>query len=51
MADIAMCKGEGCLLRDKCYRHTATPGEHWQSYIAPQYDPDTGQCKRFLEGE
>lgn len=32
MADITMCVGTGCPLRDKCYRYTATPNEHRQSF-------------------
>ena len=31
MADITMCSGEGCPLKDKCYRFTAEPNPHRQS--------------------
>lgn len=31
MADITMCVGTSCALREKCYRYTATPNEHRQS--------------------
>lgn len=32
MADITMCTGTGCPLREKCYRYTATPNEYRQSF-------------------
>ena len=32
MADITMCVGTGCPLREWCYRYTATPNEHRQSF-------------------
>lgn len=32
MADITMCVGTDCPLRETCYRYTATPNEHWQSF-------------------
>jgi hypothetical protein len=34
MPDISMCKGDGCPLRDRCYRHIATPSERRQTYFA-----------------
>lgn len=33
MPDITMCKGDGCGVRDNCYRYTAKP-DKWQSYFA-----------------
>lgn len=33
-----MCLGDGCPLKDKCYRHTAKANEYWQSYfMVPPY--------------
>lgn len=32
MADITMCVGADCPLRETCYRYTATPNEHRQSF-------------------
>lgn len=32
MPDITMCSTRICPLATKCYRKTATPSEHWQSY-------------------
>ena len=33
MADITMCKGEGCEAKHTCYRFTALPYEYKQSYF------------------
>ena len=33
MADITMCKGTGCPMKDNCYRHTAKACEFRQSYF------------------
>ena len=33
MADITKCKGEYCLLKEKCYRYTAKDNEYRQSYF------------------
>lgn len=37
MADITMCGGKECPMKENCYRFTATPNEFRQSYfmIAP----------------
>lgn len=32
MPDIAMCENEKCPLKQDCFRYTATPSEHRQSY-------------------
>jgi len=46
MPDITMCKGEGCELREGCYRCKAKPGPFAQSYfIAPPIDD--GECEYF----
>jgi hypothetical protein len=33
MADITMCDGGNCPLKDTCYRYKATPNEHRQAYF------------------
>ena len=33
MPDITMCPGTNCPQKEKCYRYTAKPCEHWQSYF------------------
>lgn len=49
MADIAMCSGQDCPLKEQCYRHKATP-RIWQSYFMnPPYNKETEECDRFWE--
>ena len=31
--DITKCNGEGCPVKESCYRYTSTPDEHCQSYF------------------
>jgi hypothetical protein len=49
MADITMCSGERCPLKQICYRHTAKPSEH-QSYFAESPVLE-GTCEYFLKSE
>ena len=54
MADISMCLGKGCPLRDTCYRHTAKPNEYRQAYFvsAPVKFDDEGKnahCANFID--
>lgn len=32
MADITMCKNEGCEIKKECYRYMAKPNPYRQSY-------------------
>jgi hypothetical protein len=34
MSDITKCYGEGCPVKNKCYRYTAVASEYVQSYFA-----------------
>jgi hypothetical protein len=46
MPDITMCNGEGCPLKENCYRFTATPSEYSQSYfIEIPYDNEYERCE------
>lgn len=45
MPDISMCSGDGCPIKEKCYRFTAKPDEYLQSYIQPPYKD--GKCEMF----
>ena len=36
MADITMCAGKNCPLKDKCYRFTSNINEYWQSYFTEE---------------
>jgi hypothetical protein len=44
MPDITMCEGLECPLKENCYRYTATPNEHRQSYFAEIPYKD-GKCE------
>lgn len=33
MADITMCKGTDCIIKEKCYRYTAKENKHLQSWF------------------
>ena len=45
MPDISMCKGEDCLLKNECYRYTATPSEYQSYFVDPPYIED--ECEFF----
>lgn len=46
MADITMCTGENCSLKDDCYRYKALPNLHMQSmFVTPPVLND--KCKSF----
>lgn len=48
MADISMCSGSNCLIRNMCERFTAVPNEYSQAYIAPPVLEDGRTCEMFL---
>ena len=46
MADITMCTGNGCPLKENCYRFTAEKSEYRQSYFfTPPFDGKT--CEMY----
>jgi len=50
MADITMCPGTSCPVKEKCYRFTATKSEFMQSYFfeAPgKTEDDKFTCEMF----
>lgn len=48
MADITMCNGDGCPIKQICYRFTATPDENRQSYFVDS--PNDGLlCDHFWD--
>ena len=49
MADITMCSGVGCDMKDKCYRFTAERS-HWQSWFSVVPIKD-GECDKFWDNE
>ena len=46
MADITCCSGQGCDVKDKCYRFTAPKTEFWQSYFCEPPIKD-GKCDMY----
>lgn len=47
--DICKCTGEGCPLKDKCFRFRAIASEHRQSYFTKPPVKEDGTCARFWE--
>lgn len=46
MADITMCKGNGCPIREQCFRFTAKVNPYGQSYFgSPPFVDDN--CDYF----
>jgi len=46
MADITMCTGTNCPVKEKCYRFTATPNELWESWFIESPITD-GKCEMY----
>ena len=46
MPDITMCPGTNCPQKEKCYRFTAKPCEHWQAYFTEPPIKD-GKCDMY----
>ena len=48
MADISMCYGEDCPLKENCYRYKAIPNEFRQTMFfgSPMKD---GKCDQFWD--
>jgi len=49
MTDITMCKGQDCLLRESCYRHTAPANPYRQSYFLTEPLDEIGDCKEWVD--
>lgn len=47
MADITMCKGEGCPLKDNCYRHKAVWDSYQSIFSETPYSTEKEQCEYF----
>lgn len=48
MPDITMCKGTGCPLSYKCYRHNAKANPFMQSYFV-ETPYKNGTCEEYWE--
>lgn len=49
--DISKCNGEGCPLKELCYRFTSKNSPFWQSWIEPPYDKKSDNCELFWLAE
>ncbi len=50
MADISMCEGTDCPLKENCYRYKATPCPIYQTYfVEVPYDHETNDCQYFWD--
>lgn len=49
MADITMCEGINCPLKENCYRFTANKNEIYQSYFVevPYNEKKDGKCEYY----
>jgi len=45
MADITMCTGDGCPLKEKCYRFTSIASERQSYFFTPPFDGKT--CEMY----
>jgi len=51
MADVTMCKGKGCPMKEYCYRYTVNPSDKWQSYFfGSPYNRRKKKCSFFILG-
>lgn len=48
MPDIAMCRDENCVEREKCYRFTARPNPYWQVYFETPKRDEHGKCLQMM---
>lgn len=44
MPDISMCSNNNCYVKEKCFRHTATPNPYRQIVADFDYDDSQGVC-------
>jgi hypothetical protein len=49
MADITMCRGDGCGLKDDCYRYLAKASERQSFFVKPP--AKNGSCEYYWKVE
>lgn len=48
VADIRMCSGQGCPVKDRCYRYTAPKSLVWQPFFMEvPYNHENEECDHF----
>lgn len=51
MADITMCKGNGCPKKVQCYRYSATVNHYRQSYFITVPIKEDKSCDHFIDNK
>jgi hypothetical protein len=53
MPDITMCSGDGCPLKDECFRYTATPSPRQSYFVKAPFKKENGKvmCDHFWESD
>ena len=51
MPDICMCKGEGCPVKDQCFRNTAKDSEYQAFFTEIPYDKEKLECEYFWQNK
>ena len=49
MPKFSMCRGDGCILKDKCLRYTETPDDNQEYYQHPPCYNDGTVCDFFCD--
>jgi hypothetical protein len=47
VADISKCKGQGCNIKNTCYRFLADADDYMQSYIKGNVSDDGEYCDHY----
>ena len=47
--DMTMCPGQGCPLRDRCYRYRGVVHGRFDAFGSAPYNPATGTCASFYD--
>lgn len=51
MPDISKCEGEGCQIKETCYRFTSEPSEFMQSYFMNAPIKEDKTCDYYWPNE
>ena len=51
MADITMCKGKHCPLKDSCHRYTANRSTRQSYFLDVPYNTITKSCDHFWNND
>lgn len=51
MSNISKCENKECPSKEKCYRFTATPNKHRQSYGRFMYEEGKDKCEYFWDNK